>query len=77
MKIVCWILARILHDRNLEFSLGEEGSKSVLTMGESGDILNAQLCDAVWKNDIEGAKHLLEKGASVDARDKSPPVSVD
>ena len=46
-------------------------------MGESGDILNAQLWDAVWKNDIEGANHLLEKGASVDARNKSLNVSVD
>ena len=46
-------------------------------MGESGDILNAQLCDAVRKDDIEGANHLLEKGASVDARKKSFLVSVD
>ena len=46
-------------------------------MGESGDILNAQLCDAVWKNDIKGANHLLEKGASVDARKKFFHVSVD
>ena len=46
-------------------------------MGEIGDILNAQLWDAVWKNDIEGANHLLEKGASVDARNKSIFVSVD
>ena len=46
-------------------------------MGESGDILNAQLWDAVWEEDIERAKHLLEKGASVDARKKSILVSVD
>ena len=69
MKFVCWTLP--LHDRNLEFRIG----KSVLIMGESGDILNKQLCDAVLENDIERAKHLLEKGASVDA--KSLFVSVD
>ena len=48
-----------------------------MIMGESGGILNVQLCDAVLENDIERAKHLLEKGASVDARNKSLLVSVD
>ena len=51
--------------------------KSVLIMGESGDILNKQLVDAVFHNDIKKANHLLEKGASVDARSKYFLVSVD
>ena len=39
-------------------------------MNESEDILNMQLWKAVDENDIEKAKHLLEKGALVNARDE-------
>ena len=56
---------------------GRHRGKSVLIMGESGDILNEQLCDAVLEDDIERANYLLEKGASVDAQKKSFLVSVD
>ena len=40
-------------------------------MDESGDMLqlNKQLVDAVHGDNIEKAKHLLEKGVSANARD--------
>ena len=38
-------------------------------MDDSGQ-LDRQLCDAVWKHDIERALEMLEKGASVNARDE-------
>ena len=45
-------------------------------MDKSGDILDRQLWDAVWEDDIERAKQLLDKGASVNARSEHYFVSL-